>query len=185
MIFQFSTQLPFPAFLSLREMQRAPSVGRFLKAGPHSFSDFPTISYSNVIQLSLFQFPDDPRLVDLRVSDLRQLSQRFDERELLKSYPKRLVRTYESDLMYPWSQGKAPWSVEQGGDGHVPDNAREKVSWDNKKESGCSQLFFSHNLARNKIFGDRGIFSPMKGGYIFKDLHGKKIVGEMLEKTNS
>ncbi len=51
------------------------------------------------------------------------------------------MRTYESDLMYPWSQGKAPWAVEQGGDGQVPDNAREKVGTHDVQEWKSEQRF--------------------------------------------
>ena len=38
--------------------------------------------------------------------DLMRLAARLDEKECLKTYPKRLVRTYESDLLFPWPQGK-------------------------------------------------------------------------------
>ena len=52
------------------------------------------------------KFPEDPRVLDLRRPDLLRLATRFDEKSCLKFYPKRLIRTYESDLLFPWPQGK-------------------------------------------------------------------------------
>merc|ERR1719509_9571 len=34
------------------------------------------------------------------------------------------IRTTRSDEEYPWPPGKAPWSIEKGGTGVAPDNAR-------------------------------------------------------------
>ena len=38
-----------------------------------------------------------------------------------------LIKTYTSGLLYPWDQDKAPWTVEQGGDGQIPQFARENL----------------------------------------------------------
>ncbi len=37
---------------------------------------------------------------------------------------RRLIKTHLSDEEYPWPPGKAPWSVEQGGEGESPGSAR-------------------------------------------------------------
>ncbi len=36
----------------------------------------------------------------------------------------RMITKVVSDAQYPWPAGKAPWSIEQGGDGQAPKNAR-------------------------------------------------------------
>jgi len=46
-----------------------------------------------------------------------------------------LIKTTESDEEYPWPPGKAPWSIERGGSGVAPKNAKE-------------------NYGRNKIKGE-------------------------------
>jgi len=37
------------------------------------------------------------------------------------------INTMYSDEMFPWTAGKAPWSVEQGGTGNIPTRARNRV----------------------------------------------------------
>ena len=48
---------------------------------------------------------------------LRELAE-FGETDWMK------IRTIYSDELYPWSPGKAPWCVERGGTGEVPNGAR-------------------------------------------------------------
>jgi len=37
------------------------------------------------------------------------------------------INTMYSDEMFPWTAGKAPWSVEQGGTGNIPTRARNRI----------------------------------------------------------
>ena len=55
--------------------------------------------------------------------DLKAEIEKYKENQELQ----RISTTY-SDEMYPWTAGKAPWSVEQGGTGHVPTGARNDVN---------------------------------------------------------
>ena len=41
-----------------------------------------------------------------------------------ENYRTDLIRTHWGDTLYPWPAGKAPWSIEQGGNGIAPTGAR-------------------------------------------------------------
>ena len=55
--------------------------------------------------------------------DLKQEIESYKENHELQ----RISTTY-SDEMYPWTAGKAPWSVEQGGTGVTPTGARNNIN---------------------------------------------------------
>lgn len=67
-------------------------------------------------------FPEDPKFIDMPRAELEELVDRFKENDKLY-----LVNTFRSDLLFPWPDRKAPWAVEQGGDGIVPPYARELI----------------------------------------------------------
>lgn len=58
-----------------------------------------------------------------------------------------LIRTIRSDDLYPWPAGKAPWSIENGGSGIPPHNAKENFGM-NK---------FNGTLTENKFKPDPGL----------------------------
>ena len=74
------------------------------------------------------KFPNDPRFFDLNRDDMRRVAERYDELPRLRNRGECQINTFESDLLYPWPPKKAPWCVEQGGDGIVPPFARENIS---------------------------------------------------------
>ena len=55
---------------------------------------------------------------------LKALCERYKEND---EVAQKISTTY-SDEMYPWTAGKAPWSVEQGGTGTIPTGARNNVN---------------------------------------------------------
>ena len=55
---------------------------------------------------------------------LKALCEKYKEND---EVAQRISTTY-SDEMYPWTAGKAPWSVEQGGTGTIPTGARNNVN---------------------------------------------------------
>lgn len=55
--------------------------------------------------------------------DMKSEIEKYTENHELQ----RIETTY-SDEMYPWTAGKAPWSVEQGGTGVVPTGARNNIN---------------------------------------------------------
>ena len=63
------------------------------------------------------------RYMDMKSRDLKSEIEKYKENNELQ----RISTTY-SDEMYPWTAGKAPWSVEQGGTGIVPTGARNDVN---------------------------------------------------------
>ena len=65
-----------------------------------------------------------------------------------------LIRTIRSDALYPWPAGKAPWSIENGGSGIPPHNAKENFGM-NK---------FNGTLTENKFKPDPGL-SASRGGW--------------------
>lgn len=80
-------------------------------------------------------YPDNRKYIE------GTLNQGFLEREierlnLRENNELQKINTVYSDEMFPWTAGKAPWSVEQGGTGIVPTRARNKVG------------LISHNLPK-------------------------------------
>ena len=61
--------------------------------------------------------------MDMKSRDLKSEIEKYKENNELH----RISTTY-SDEMYPWTAGKAPWSVEQGGTGIVPTGARNDIN---------------------------------------------------------
>lgn len=57
-----------------------------------------------------------------------------------------LILTYRSDLMFPWSTDKAPWSRAQGGSGVVPSAARAKIKFEVDVEQGKEELLSKHPM---------------------------------------
>ena len=55
---------------------------------------------------------------------LKALCEKYKEND---EVAQKISTTY-SDEMYPWTAGKAPWSVEQGGTGTIPTGARNNVN---------------------------------------------------------
>lgn len=83
-------------------------------------------------------YPDNRRYID------GSLNQVFLEREierlgLRENNDLGQINTVYSDEMFPWTAGKAPWSVEQGGTGIVPTRARNRVGLISQNTD--SQLF--------------------------------------------
>lgn len=62
------------------------------------------------------------------------------------------IRTIYSDELYPWDSGKAPWSIERGGTGRVPDNARKTIT-DEYGQSVDSKLGVLESLASTSSMG--------------------------------
>jgi len=56
---------------------------------------------------------DNPRVICKELEEFRQTDWN-------------LITSIKSDELYPWESGKAPWSVERGGTGEVPDGASRK-----------------------------------------------------------
>jgi len=75
--------------------------------------------------------PRNPRYVRLdteREEVFTRLVELYDERPFLRRCRVGLCLKYESDLMFPnWPHGRAPWSLERGGDGVAPANAHASV----------------------------------------------------------
>ena len=73
--------------------------------------------------------------MDMNHRDLKLEIERYRENDDLT----RISTTY-SDEMYPWTAGKAPWSVEQGGTGITPTGARNNINITaQKNKSGPSR----------------------------------------------
>ena len=72
-------------------------------------------------------FPEDPKFIDMPRAELEEHVDRFKENDKLY-----LVNTFRSDLLFPWPDRKAPWAVEQGGNGVVPPFARELIKTTDK-----------------------------------------------------
>jgi len=65
---------------------------------------------------------NNPQFINLSQKELLKEAMKYNENVGKISD---LIRTRRSDEEYPWPPGKAPWSVEKGGTGIAPDNARE------------------------------------------------------------
>lgn len=75
------------------------------------------------------KFPGAVNMVDLSQAQLREQAMLLDERKEEKeqqSLGKSMIKTIYSDEAFPWPAGKAPWLVENGGTGVVPDGALER-----------------------------------------------------------
>ena len=59
----------------------------------------------------------------MKSRDLKSEIEKYKENNELHK-----ISTTYSDEMYPWTAGKAPWSVEQGGTGIVPTGARNDIN---------------------------------------------------------
>ena len=57
--------------------------------------------------------------MDLEKFNLRKMAEKERENKNIE-----FITTIYSDELYPWLSGKAPWSLEQGGTGIPPTNAR-------------------------------------------------------------
>merc|ERR1719510_261462 len=71
-------------------------------------------------------FPDNLKYI---VGTLNQgfLEREIDRLNLRENDKLDKINTTYSDEMFPWTAGKAPWSVEQGGTGIVPTRARNRI----------------------------------------------------------
>ena len=78
-----------------------------------------------------YYYGDDPRKMELQPQGLLREAMQLDENQQDGDAADR-IKTIRSDEQYPWQQGKAPWSVEMGGNGVAPSNARE--NWGMKSE---------------------------------------------------
>jgi len=75
------------------------------------------------------KFPGAVDMVDLSQAQLREQAMLLDERKEEKDQQnsgKSMVKTIYSDEAFPWPAGKAPWLVENGGTGVVPNGALER-----------------------------------------------------------
>jgi len=72
------------------------------------------------------KYPDNRRYIEgtLNAGFLEREIERLNLRE---NNALDKINTMYSDEMFPWTAGKAPWSVEQGGTGVVPTRARNRV----------------------------------------------------------
>jgi len=72
------------------------------------------------------KFPDNRKYIEVTLSAV------FLEREIERLHLREnddlgKINTIYSDEMFPWTAGKAPWSVEQGGTGNIPTRARNRI----------------------------------------------------------
>ena len=77
--------------------------------------------------------------MDLNPRDLKAEIEKYKENHDLQK-----ISTTYSDEMYPWTAGKAPWSVEQGGTGIVPTGARNDVNITGLKNGRRGGYFGPH-----------------------------------------
>lgn len=72
------------------------------------------------------KYPMDRNYIDKSLNQ-NYLEMEIERRELRENCQLNKINTVYSDEMFPWTAGKAPWCVEQGGTGNVPTRARNKV----------------------------------------------------------
>lgn len=79
----------------------------------------------------------------------------------------RLIRTIYSDELYPWSSGKAPWSIEQGGTGIAPTNARNSLTIKSEisQANGQTKAKQTTPAVFNISSSDIKNFKDLKAGY--------------------
>ena len=75
----------------------------------------------------------------MRSRDLKAEIEKYKENDQLN-----LISTTYSDELYPWTAGKAPWSVEQGGTGIVPTGARNDINITGLKPGSRGGSFGPH-----------------------------------------
>ena len=75
---------------------------------------------SNLTQLEPLYFV--LRYIDMSPNAINELIEEHRENENLQK-----ISPLYSDELYPWTAGKAPWSIERGGTGIIPTEARNNV----------------------------------------------------------
>lgn len=72
------------------------------------------------------KYPNNRSYIDQSLNQ-NYLEMEIERLRLRENSQLNKINTVYSDEMFPWTAGKAPWCVEQGGTGNVPTNARNKV----------------------------------------------------------
>merc|ERR1719309_215797 len=94
-------------------------------------------------QVMKHNHPGDSRYIDRSQKECLEYAVQHSENQLKLSD---LIKRIESDTEYPWPPGKAPWSIEQGGTGVPPMEAKENAGRNRNFEPKPKPFAMKHEI---------------------------------------
>jgi len=121
------------------------------------------------------KFPENPQYTDSVTFNKGFLESEIDRLNLRENMNLDKINTVYSDEMFPWTAGKAPWSVEQGGTGIVPTRARNRI--------GLLNPGLPSTMRPNHVRQEDSKVNVRKLDATFKDLDPAKLEGKLENDT--